>query len=161
MLQQIKKLTEEETLNSTDVIRESFYHIAKDFNLTEEKHPHFAAFITRDILEEAFLRGVEMFGLFIESKQVGFVALEKKDNSAYYIKMLSVLPEYRHNGYGRMLLDYSLKMVKEYDGSKILIFLIFENKILLNWYEQYGFIQTGLRKLDNLPFTNCDMELIL
>lgn len=158
---QIKELDEKELFNSVEIIRASFDPIAKEFNVTEEKHPFFAAFITNSKLMEVFSCGMMMFGIFIDSKQVGFVALEKKDNSIYFIKMLSVLPEYRHNGYGKELLDYSKEKVKELNGSKILIFLIYENKRLLNWYERYGFVQTGLKKLDDLPFTNCFMEFIV
>lgn len=72
---------------------------------------------------------------------------------------LSILPEYRHKGYGKELLDVCKNKVKELGGNKITIGIIEENTKLKEWYIAYGFIQTGTRKFGHLPFTVGFMEL--
>lgn len=72
---------------------------------------------------------------------------------------LSVLPEFRHKGYGKELLDICKSKVKELGANKITIGIIEENTKLKEWYTAYGFIHTGTRKFGHLPFTVGFMEL--
>lgn len=155
----IKEIGEQGINASVDVIRESFSTVADEFGLTKENSPSNGAFLDYGRLFDDYKRGIKMFGLFKNEKQIGFVALEKKDNSLFYLEKLSVLPEHRHKGYGRMLMDFAKGFVAEHGGSEISIGIIYENKRLLSWYESYGFMITGTKQFDHLSFVVCFMKL--
>ena len=74
------------------------------------------------------------------------------DNAAE-LHNLSVLPDCRHKGYGKRLLDYCERKAKEMGCNKIKIEIIEENKILKNWYLKNGFIHLFTKQFDYLPFT--------
>ena len=155
----IRKITEETGMKeSVRVIRSSFQTVVDEFKLTEENSPTNPAFITYEKIGELFKKGVNLFGLFEENRQVGFLALEKADEKAYYLEKLAIIPEFRHKGFGKSLLDFAFDFVKKQNGEKISIGIINENKILKNWYLNYGFVETGLKRFEHLPFTVCFME---
>ena len=73
---------------------------------------------------------------------------------------LAVLPEYRHNGFGKLLLDHAKDVVKASGGNVIKIGIIEESTVLKNWYIANGFVHTGTKKFDHLPFTSGYLEWI-
>lgn len=69
-----------------------------------------------------------------------------------------MLPEYRHFGYGKQLLDFCKTKVQERGGNKIIIDIVEENTILKNWYATNGFTHIETKKYEHLPFTVGYME---
>ena len=80
-----------------------------------------------------------------------------KENTAE-LHNLAVLPDYRHKGYVKSLLDYCEKKAKEMGCNKIKIEIIEESKILKDWYLKNGFIHLFKKKFEHLPFTVGFME---
>lgn len=74
------------------------------------------------------------------------------------MERLAVLPEYRHKGIDRKLMKFVFDNVKEDGGERVSIGIINENRKLKNWYLQYGFIETGVKKFEHLSFVVCFME---
>lgn len=154
----IKEITNEVGLaDSLKVIKDSFITVAREFNLTEENCLSNPAFTNLEKLKKMKEKGIGMFGLFEERNQIGFIAIEKA-NDIFYIERLSVLPGSRHKGYGKHLMDFVFNYVKTQGAKKVSIGIINENSVLKNWYRIYGFIETGLKKYEHLPFTVCFME---
>ncbi|MCL1821166.1 MAG: GNAT family N-acetyltransferase [Oscillospiraceae bacterium] len=146
-------------LNLTaDVIRASFATVATKFGLTEQNCPNHTSFITVDKLQKHFNSDWLMYGLYEHKRLVGYVSLSKEGDGAYELHNLAVLPEYRHKGYGKQLLDFCKAKVKELNGHKITIGIIEENTVLKNWYAANGFIHTGTKTFAHLPFTVGFME---
>ena len=58
------------------------------------------------------------------------------------------------------LQTYAKNKVKLLGGSKIKIGIIEESTILKNWYIENGFVHTGIKKFDHLPFTSGYLEWI-
>lgn len=141
------------------VIHKSFTTVAKDFALTEQNCPNHTSFIKLEKLQNQFDKGSLMFGCFYEDKIAGCVSLSKIDNHTYELSNLAVLPEYRHKGYGKELMDFCKTKVRELGGDKITIGIIEENAALKDWYAAYGFIHTGTQKFEHLPFTVGFMKL--
>ncbi len=147
-------LMKEENLEEcAAVIRQGFSTVAKDFGLTIENCPTNGAFIQKERLLEERKKGQMMYGMVTDQKIIGFMQLEKNTDELYFLQKLVVLPEYRHFGLGTKLLDYAREKVKELGGKRLSISIIEENTILKNWYMQYGFVPTGTRKFEHLPFT--------
>jgi ribosomal protein S18 acetylase RimI-like enzyme len=94
-----------------------------------------------------------MYGLYDTERLVGYVSISKEADGAFEIHNLAVLPEYRHKGYGKQLLDFCKAKIKELGGSKINIGIIEENKVLKNWYAANGFAHIGTKRFDTMPVT--------
>lgn len=155
----INEIASEDGLReSVEVIRGSFITVATDFGLGEKTCPTHPAFISLAKLKELKEKGVKTFGLFHDSKQIGFVAIEKSDDALYYMEKLSVLPEYRHKGMGKLLIDFVFGYVAKRNGDKVSIGIIDKNTMLKNWYRKYGFVETGVKRFEHLPFLVCFME---
>lgn len=155
----IRKIESNELNVCAEVIRESFSTVAKEFNLTKENCPSNGAFIKTDRLILERSKGNMMYGLFDNASLIGFVELEDKGAGRFELEKLSVLPAYRHHGYGKALLDYAGKAVSEMGGNIITIGIIEQNIILKNWYLKYGFTHTGTREFPHLPFLVGFMEM--
>ena len=140
-------------------IRDSFLTVADELGITNENAPTNPAFMTYERLKESIDKGLEIFGLYEDSNICGCIGVEKsKNESEFYIERLAVLPLKRHKGYGKELMDFAFNSIKESGGKKASIAIVNENKKLKDWYMKYGFIETGMRKFEHLPFTVCFME---
>jgi len=155
---EIKEVNNRQDLeNSVKVIRDSFKTVALEFGLNEDNCPTHPSLITLDKLLE-LKEKANLFGLFLNKAQVGFVAIEKADDRVYYLDKLAVLPDYRHKGYGKKLVGFVSSFVKKHDGQKVSLGMIDESTVLKNWYKELGFKETGTKKFEHLPFTVCFME---
>ena len=141
-----------------EVIRQSFTTVAHELNLTQENCPGHTSFISNEKLESVYTDKYYPFGYFLDEKLVGFVAITDNGNDIFEIHNLAVLPEYRHSKYGKELLDFCKTKVKELGGNKIAIGIIEENIMLKEWYLANGFIHTGTKQFEHLPFTVGFME---
>jgi GNAT superfamily N-acetyltransferase len=161
----IRKVDESELEKSAEVIRKSFATVAKQFHFTKEKNPGHRAFMQVEELINDRKLGEMQFGLFINNSEMkvlaGFMALEKINENIYKLEKLAVLPEYRHNNYGRALVEFAKCKVKELDAVKLTLSIIEENKVLKNWYAENGFVHTGTEIFPHLPFTVGYMEMEL
>jgi ribosomal protein S18 acetylase RimI-like enzyme len=100
------------------VIRNSFITVANHFNLTKENAPTNPAFIEIDALNKMYEKNIDMFIVLENDVYIGFVAIEKANNEIYYMEKLAILPEYRHKGYGKKVMDFVVNYVKCKDGKK-------------------------------------------
>lgn len=155
----IFEVNREDIPECAEIIRRSFITVAEEMGLTKENAPTNPAFIEDSKLMEGLNAGIKMFGIKNSGRLVGFMALEKNDDTTYYLEKLAVLPEVRHLGYGGRFISYAVDYVKKAGGSNISIGIIYENKRLLKWYMKNGFIETGTKVFPHLPFTVCFMRL--
>lgn len=143
------------------LINTSFATVATDVGFTEQTFPTFTGFTTNaDRLRTHAKCGWLMYGLFENEQLIGYASLSQVSNteSTYELHNLAVLPEYRHKGYGKQLLDFCKAKVIERGGVKIKIGIIEENTVLKNWYTANGFVHTGTQKYDHMPITVGTME---
>ena len=148
----------EDLTKCLEVIHRSFKTVADEFGLTTENCPKHTSFIPIYFLTTQMNWGWHMFGLHHEGEIIGYMSLSKEDDTTYELHNLAVLPEYRHNGFGKELLDHARETVKSLGGKTIKIGIIEESSVLKNWYEANGFIHTGTKKFDHLPFTSGYLE---
>ena len=141
-----------------EVVSRSFSTIAKDFGWTQKNAPGHLSFTAYDRLRSKIKDGYYPYALFVDDKIYGFVSLTDMGNGVYELNQLAVLPEWRHFGYGKKLLDFCKAKVCEFGGSKITLDIIEENTRLKDWYAVNGFVHTGTKKFEQLPFTTGYME---
>ena len=150
----ITQVENKEQLNiCLDIIRSSFITVAEEFGLTENNCPSHTAFMPIDKLQKQFDDGRPMFLFYQDDVPVGYFSLAKCSDKEWELNNLAVLPEYRHLGIGKSLVDYAVTTVKNYGGNKISIGIIEENALLKNWYLKLGFTHISTRKFEHLPFT--------
>lgn len=160
-MMEIRLLSKSDLSIATNVIKQSFITVANQFELTEVNAPTNAAFINEQRLIDDYDQGILLYGLFRQDLMVGFVNLKKDDDNIYWLGKLAVSPEYRHNGYGRMLINHVISIVNDYNGKEVRIGIINENKILKEWYSNQGFKESGIRKFEHLPFEVCFMKYMI
>lgn len=158
---QIEEIHAGDLEQCAEVIRQGFSTVASDFGLTAENCPTNGAFIKADRLIADMNKGNLMYGLFADDCMAGFMQLEKKSCSRYELEKITVIPQFRHSGLGKKLLDFAMAKAKGLGAEKLTIGIIEENSILKNWYTANGFVHTGTKKFDFLPFTVGFMEATL
>lgn len=143
---------------SAEIVRTAFLTVAKEFNFTKENAPGNPAFIQAHDLEGLHKKGVELFGFFHDGKQIGFVAIEKVNDTLFYMKRLAVLPEFRSKGIGKEIMDFVFDYIRKAGGKTLGIALINKNTVLKKWYLNYGFVEIEVKKYEKLPYEICFME---
>lgn len=158
----ITKVNSSEQLNiCLDIIHKSFQTVADEMNLTKDNCPSYTAFIPIEKLISQFENNTPMLLYQYNRRFVGYFSLSINDDSVE-LNNLAVLPEYRHLGIGRELVDYAITYSKNILGAnKIKIGIVEENTILKEWYEKIGFVHIGTKKFEHLPFTVGFMEKVV
>jgi GNAT superfamily N-acetyltransferase len=158
MVPQIRAISSEDELKKfLTVITRSFSTVSEEFNITYETVPSNPAFITMDKLISLY-KQIFCFGLYNDKDPIGFFGLEHSGNSLM-IEKLAVIPEFRHNGYGKMILDYTSCFAREKGLNIVSIAMINKNLRLKQWYYDYGFKETEIKNFLHLPFEVCFMQL--
>jgi GNAT superfamily N-acetyltransferase len=157
----IKEITDCNLENSVEIIRRSFRTVADELGLNIENCPTHPSFITLYQLAQLRDKGFIFFGTFLENEQVGFIAVEKADDALFYIEKLAVLPEYRHKGYGKKLVEAALAYIMGNGGKRVSIGIIFEQPVLKEWYQGMCFREVSVKQFEHLPFRVCFMEIAL
>lgn len=155
----VKEIVSPEAVEtSAEVVSTGFATVANDLGLTIENAPTHPAFISVQHLITLLSTNYRLFGLYENNKQVGFVALGPLVDGAFSLEKLAVLTDYRHRGYGAVLVRFALDYASKKEADQIVINLIDENTILKDWYRDLGFDETDVKKFPDLPFTVCYMK---
>jgi len=158
-MKMIRQLKRRDLRAAAKVIRAAFATVAAEFAITEQNCPRHTSFITTKKLRKLYKLGWRMFGLYDGGRMVGSVALSDEGGGVFMLHHLAVLPEYRHKGYGKMLLDFCKAAAREQGCEKLTLSLIDESTVLKNWYAANGFTHTGTKKFEHQPFTAGYMQL--
>jgi ribosomal protein S18 acetylase RimI-like enzyme len=160
----IRQVNADENLETiVSVLHKAFGTVAVQFGLNEENNPSNPAFIKAEALSAQLHSRIVLYMLWLDQKPAGSVAIEKSPDQAatYYIERVGVVPEFRHHGFGRKLMEFAYDRIIEMGGKKASVAIINENTVLKAWYESLGFKETAIRKFDHLPFTVCFMHKVL
>ena len=158
----IKPITKNDLLECLYIIHKGFETTAIELGLTEENCPHRGgASLPYENLLSEFESGILMFAYYSNDIPVGFLSIKMLDDGDCGINYIVVLPEYRHNGYGKKLLTFCIQKAKELGSHKVRLGMIDDNKMLRKWYEDNGFLNIGYKNYDGAPFTVGKMEYVL
>ncbi|MCL2576822.1 MAG: GNAT family N-acetyltransferase [Defluviitaleaceae bacterium] len=154
----IRPLTIENLPEYAEVIRQSFATVADDFGITPENCPLHNVFISDETLAERFTKYFFPFGYFIDKKLIGFVSLTDRGENIFEMNLLSILPSYRHLGYGKEMVDFCKKKISERGGKKIIISIWEKHTRLKDWYTANNFVLIEAKTVDFFPFPVVHME---
>lgn len=142
------------------VLNASHDTVSKQFGFTRETNSTNNAFIDEAALRAQLSNGIRLYGLTVDEVLIGCIAVEEstKEVDTFYIEKVSVLPEYRNQGYGVQLMDFATDLIQQAGGKFVSIALIDSHTKLKQWYVNQGFIQTGTKVFERLPFVVCFMS---
>lgn len=151
----IKIVREKDLTKCAELIRKSFMTVAKQFNITQENAPKYVAFaVTHESLKKQFCKEHRtMYAYYNGDDIIGFYSLSIVGNGECELNNLCVLPEFRHEGIGKRLLENSFSEAKKLGCKVMRISIVEENKTLKKWYENFGFVHIDTVKYDFFPFT--------
>jgi GNAT superfamily N-acetyltransferase len=136
----------------SDIIRNSFRDVAERFGLTAENCPRHPSNCTREWIVSAMEKGVRHFVLETDETPCGCAALEQVRPEVCYLERLSVLPDFRHTGFGTELVKHLIEISREIGSRQVEIGIIASDLCLKSWYENLGFSQTHTGSFAHLPF---------
>ena len=95
-----------------------------------------------------------LLGYIVDKQIIGYTFLKniiKDENAGYLIDGLYIEETYRHKGYAKELLEYSLNLLKKENPAFIEINVLYANKIARNLYKSLGFqdFKITMRKINN------------
>ena len=156
----IREVKREEISLCANIIKKSFKTVADEYGFTEENAPRFTAFATTDERLYWHMDGEHrpMYVFEVDGVLCGYYSLLLQDNNECELNNLAVLPEYRHKGIGKELLEHSFKIARSKGCSLMNIGIVEENTRLRKWYEDNGAVHVGTKKFDFFPFTCCYMK---
>jgi ribosomal protein S18 acetylase RimI-like enzyme len=142
----------------TGILNCSFLTVAKTFGYTAEQVPSFPAFIESGVIVGQLQEGFRIFGAKIDNAVVGCVGYKAIDGTTSLIERLAVLPEYRHRGIGKYLLEYIENIINRNKGKFIELSIVDNNSVLKNWYKRLGYCELRIEEYPQLPFKVCVLQ---
>ena len=151
----IREVKREEIPECVSLIKKAFLTVADEFGFTEENAPRFTAFATTEERLMWQLDGEHRPMYVFEDDGVlcGYYSLLIQENNECELNNVAVLPDYRHKGIGKKLIDHAFCMAKELGCNVMNIGIFEENVRLREWYEKAGAVHVGIHKFDFFPFT--------
>lgn len=151
----IRKVKHEDIPVCVELIKKSFLTVANEYGITEENAPRYTAFATTDdrLLWHMDSEHRPMYVYEEDGILCGYYSLLIQENGECELSNLAVLPEFRHKGIGKQLLDHSVETARKHGCRIMNIGIVEENIPVRKWYEDNGVIHTGTRKYDFFPFT--------
>ena len=146
----------------TDILNKAFMTVALQFNFTKETVERFPAFMKSDIIENQLKNGLKMYGYKEDNKIVSCAGYSSYNDKIYMIERLGTLPEYRHKGIGKKLMEFVENKIRENSGEIAEIHVVDINITLVEWYKNMNYKQIRTDKLYDgerkLPFNSCVMN---
>ena len=136
----------------TQIIKNSFKDVAQKYNLNENNAPTHPWNCSNDWIITALKKGVNYYLLEFKNIPIGCVALEIVNSEKCYLERLAVLPEYRKKGFGKILVDFTIKKANEFGINRIEIGIIAKDLELTDWYKKLGFVLNNITEFNRLPF---------
>jgi len=134
------------------LIAAAFQDVAARFGLTRDNCPGHTSFITADEVRRGMGFGNQYFLAFAGELPCGVVAVRQPKGGTGIVEKLAVLPDFRHHGLGRALMEAALTELKRRGATAAEIGIIAEHSVLRAWYETLGFCAVRQVRYDHLPF---------
>ena len=134
------------------LIRGAFRDVAECLHLTPDNCPTHPSNCTVEWIEAGFVEGLRYYILEEGENACGCVTLERAGPDVCYLERLAVLPQFRHRGYGRALVEHVLDQAARLGASRVELGIIAGQDELRAWYERWGFSVVRSAEFEHLPF---------
>lgn len=132
------------------LIQESFKRQAELLNISESDYPDYVAFETEEMARNRIIN-TQVKILFVDAEPIGTIGSYKKDEIGN-IERLAILPRFRGNDYGKLLLEKTETELFN-NGCKVInLSIVASFKRLQKYYEQNGYSCNDKKRFPSLPF---------
>ena len=140
----IKEVTRDDIPVCVDIIRKSFKTVADEFGFTIDNAPRFTAFATTE--ERLYWQmDNEPRQMFVYEKNgviCGYYSLLMQDNNECELNNLAALPEYRHCGIGKTLLEHAYETARNQGWIRSLSYMWVRRNLLRERNLRSSFLTT-------------------
>ena len=159
----IKVAAEDKDIVSS-IIKKSFAKQAQILGITAKEYPSYVAFENPKDVVRAIKNGESVYLLkTIVGVNIGTVRfnLDKNDPTRGYINRLAVLPEYRKNSYGKILMSFAEAELAKRSVRKATISIVKGFERLQAYYQELGYRVARDAHYPQLPFEVRYMEKLI
>ena len=156
----IQKVEARDAKLVSDIIGKSFEEQARILQMNEQQYPYYVAFEKPEAVIKAMENGEAVCLLMDSERAIGTIRcnVDNNDSTKGYINRLAVLPQYRKNGYGKLLMDFAEDMLKKCGVMDIEISIVRQFDRLQVFYEMLGYAVTKDVTYSFFPFECRYME---
>jgi len=140
------------------ILNRAFATVAQQFNFTQENAPRFPAFIGPEAITAQLVRGLKMYCYRINNETAGCIGYTPLKDRIYLIERLAVLPEYRHSGIGKKLMQFAERQIVKEGGNIAEAHIVDINTELVEWYKKLKYNITRIEVLKSAPFDSYVMN---
>ncbi|HEX3043833.1 MAG TPA: GNAT family N-acetyltransferase [Bacillota bacterium] len=128
--------------------------------MDKEQYPNYAGFETPEWVRESLKRGDQLLLALDNTEIIGTVrySLDKVQGNKGFISRLAVLPEYRGNSYGELLMGSAEAKMKQLGVSIIELTIVADFIKLQQFYERLGYLPRETKTFPSVPFAVRFME---
>ena len=149
----IKRAAQSDAETVAHIIRESFKKQAQLLELTPESCPTYVAFETAVGVLRRIESGAHVTLALRAGVPIGTIScLLREDRSCGEIMRLAVLPEYRRNDYGSVLMAHAEQYLLAKGATAVEISIVARFQRLQKYYEDLGYSVSDRRRVPTLPF---------
>jgi GNAT superfamily N-acetyltransferase len=150
----IVKIDKEESDIVADIIRKSFSKQAYIMGINHKDYPNYVAFETSESINSKIENGEVVLLAWLDDIPIGTVRyiIDKENPLRGYINRLAVIPEYRGNAHGKILMDYAEEKLLQSGVEEIEISIVKKFEKLEKYYEDLGYKYVRDQSFPSLPF---------
>lgn len=146
-----------------DVIHTAFGTVAAARGWTRDSVPDYTAFLPWSDYAAQARGGGRIFAALRDGRIIGCATLvaSRRTPHRFLLEKVAVLPDERHGGVGRRLVQRVADEARAVEGDTLGIAIVDDEAVLKNWYLAQGFVQTRTANYPHLPFAVGYLDLNL
>ncbi|HWP96975.1 MAG TPA: GNAT family N-acetyltransferase [Syntrophomonadaceae bacterium] len=136
------------------IIQESYKEQALMLKMNAASHPNFAGFESGERVHARLHAGDHAILFFSDAKAIGTISYQVAPESSEvgYIKRFGILPAYRRQGYGQVLMNHAEQGLQALGVSRAEISIVAQFEPLRRYYEDMGYQVFKWDTVSSLPF---------
>ncbi|MBK9157990.1 MAG: GNAT family N-acetyltransferase [Micropruina sp.] len=161
---EITEVADDKSLRAClEVIHVAFGTVAAAHGWTRDTVPDYTAFLPWADYQAQARSGGRVFAAVRDGRIVGCATLlaSRRTPHRFLLEKLAVLPDARHGGVGRRLVQRVAAEACALEGDTLGIAIVDEEVVLKNWYLALGFVQVRTATYAHLPFAVGYLDLSL
>lgn len=148
----IREISQHDVNSVAAIVSAANIPVAAQFGLNRDNAPAHPSFCTPERILAGMDRGERYFVCELKGQAVGCVAYESPESDLAYLNRLAVLPAFQNRGVGKHLVDHVILLASADEKRQISIGIIKAHEDLKTWYASLGFLSSGTKVFQHLPF---------
>ncbi len=148
----IKRARLEESETIAALLRTAYHEIAEKYHLSPRVYPAHPSYTTSVQISNEMKSGVEYFFMTRYGQPIGCASVLKVNRDVLFMDRLAVLPSFRGQGCGRLLVEHCLELARQRGAKRLETGITADRDELVEWYRRMGFRFKQPARLHFLPY---------